>query len=110
MIRSLGKITVATAGTPVTLAQNATNQSPNRCHSFLVQVLSTNLGKIYIGQRGMNKTTLAGVFAVLAVPTANILQSFSATLSYAPNDFTASGIYIDADNSGEGVIASVIVG
>lgn len=110
MIASLGKIVVAVAGTPVILTQNATAQSPKRCHSFLCEVLPTNIGKIYIGTKGMNKTTLVGVCAILPVPTANLLPSFSATLSYAPAAFEIASIYVDADNSGEGIVASIIVG
>ena len=109
MIQSLGKVVVTTAGTPVQMTQNSTNQTKVRCHSFMVEALSANSGKIYIGAKGMSKTTLAGVYAILPVPTANILPSFSATLTLVPDAFIPSTIYIDADVSGEGVLASIVV-
>ena len=105
MLKSLGKVTVATAGTPVKVTPAIT-----RCHSILVEVLPTNTGKIYIGDSTMNKSTLVVVFAILAIPTTNILQSFSATLSYAPDAFDASKIFLDADVNGEGALVSIIRG
>jgi len=109
MIKSLGKVTVAVAGTPEAITKNWT-ATTRRCHSFLVEVLPTNTGKVYVGDKNLNKSTLAGVFAILAIPTTNLLPSFSATLSYAPDAFDAGDIFLDVDVSGEGAVCSVVRG
>ena len=107
---SLGKIVVNPAGTPIRLTANQSAPGANYpAHSYLVEALSGNTGKIYIGTSTLDKTTLAGVYAILPPPTANIFPSFSATVSYSPNHFNLAEIYVDVDNAGEGVVASAIV-
>lgn len=111
MTASLGKITVTSAGTPVRATINESDPTaPYHCHAFLVEAWPTNTGKIYIGMNGMNKTTGVELLAILAVPTANTSPTFSATIAYAPNALTISDIYIDAENSNDGALVSVVIG
>lgn len=111
-VRSLGKIAVTAAGTPEAATKNETN--PTRrliCHSFLAEALPTNTGKVYVGRLGqLNKTTLAGVYAILPIPTTNVLPSFSVTLNTAYDSFDMSQVGIDADVNGEGVLVSIVQG
>ena len=109
MVNSLGKVTVTTPGTPVRATSNqGTPGAQVSCQAIAFQALSANTGKIYIGSSTMNKSTLAGVYFVLAVPTTNIVPSFSASqLSVA--GLNAADFYLDADNGTEGVIISYTV-
>jgi hypothetical protein len=107
MIRSLGKITVPSPGTPIRLTANEVDSNKRlACHSMLIEALPGNTGKIYIGQNSsMNKTTLAFVIAILPVPTANLIASFSVT-AYVAAGFHADQLWIDVDVANEGVLAS----
>jgi hypothetical protein len=110
-LHSLGKIAVGSPGTPVQITVNqSTPSSRIGCQAIMVQTLPTNTGKIYVGLAGMNKTTLAQVLAILAVPTVNTIPAYSATLSYAPGGLNAADLYIDADNGGEGALAVIVSG
>jgi hypothetical protein len=111
-----GKVTVVTSGTPVQIgALPAVVAGPlgvgglSTVHAFVVQALSSNAGKIYIGLVGMSKATLAGVLVVLPVPTANLIPTFSVSLTEAANALSLNDLWFDADNSGEGVTISGVV-
>lgn len=103
-ISSIGKVTVSTAGTPVQVTSTITD-----CQAISIQALAANTGKIYVGLKNMNKTTLVGVVAVLAVPTTNIIPSFNA---YQPQiaGLNADAFYVDADVSSEGVLVAFLIG
>ena len=110
---SFGKIQIAAAGTPqkVQIPQVAGNpvMNPPSCHALLIQALSTNAGKIYIGLAGLDKATLAQVLVVLPVPTANLLPAFSIAVTVAGNAINVGDLWLDADTSGEGVLLSALV-
>jgi hypothetical protein len=118
MFRTVGKIIVPVPGTPVRATINEPDPTKRlAAHAVMVEALAGNTGKIYIGLTGMNKTTFnaaansnAGVLAVLAVPTANTIPTFSATISYAPAPFNIADLFIDSDNANEGVLITAIVG
>lgn len=107
---ALGKVTT-TAGVPVVLAVEATLPSwLHSCHSYMVEVLPTNTGKVYIGDsQAMNRTTFAHVLAWLPPPTANSAPSYTATISSAPNGMSVVGHWLDVDNDGDGAIVSIAV-
>lgn len=110
MFLSLGKVVVATAGTPVQATVNQTSPTaPLVCHAILVEVLPTNTGKIYVGLVGFSKTTLVGALAILPPPTTNSYANWGGSVGFAPNAVEASQVYIDADNSGEGVLISLLL-
>ena len=103
-----GKTTVTTAGTPVPIVLPAT-LTPAACHAFMIQTLKTNTGTVYIGLAGLNKTTLANVILPLPPPTTNAYPVFSASLAGAANAVPLTGLFVDADVNGEGVLLTVIV-
>ena len=109
MLRSLGKVTVTVSGTPIRLT-NAEGDPTVRypAHSFLVEALSTNTGALYVGTRTMDKTSLAGVFAIIPPPLTNSFPSFSTTVTYAPAAFNLADIWLDAAVSGEGALVSCV--
>lgn len=110
MLRSLGKVTIPNAGTPV---QATVNQSDPAqvflCHAFLVESWPTNVGKIYVGLKNMDKSSGSNLLAVLAIPTTNSIPTFSATIAAAPNALSINDIYIDADTSNDSALVSVVI-
>lgn len=109
MLKSLGKVTIASAGTPERITKDQSTPATNiSSHAVLIEALSANTGKIYIGTSTLNKTTLAGVLAVLAVPTTNIIPVFSLGVSIAPNGINLADIYFDCDTTSEGVTVGYI--
>ena len=117
MFQIIGPITVPAAGTPVRVTNSIAtdahglNPDPARfsCHAALFQARPSNTGKVYIGLATMSKSTLAGVAAVLAVPTANVIPSFSMALTLSPAGIDLSDLYLDADTNGEGILLSVLI-
>src|SRR5213592_3247255 len=110
MIKSKGKVTVTTAGAPSRLTANETNPASRiPCHAIMVEVWPTNSGKVYIMDRpNGDRATGVGVIAILAVPTANIIQVFTAGISSAPNGINLADYYVDVDNSGEAVLVTIL--
>lgn len=109
--RPLGRITVATSGTPVRATVNEGNPAARHAaHSILFERdVTTETGKVYILDReDAVIATRVGVLAVLAIPTDNLLPSFSLTVTSSPNGFDTADFWVDADNDGEGCIVSVI--
>lgn len=118
MLQVLGPVRVAIPGTPVSVTATVATvdaggivNNPARftCHAVLFQALPANTGKVYVGLAGLNKTTLAGVAAVLAVPTANAIPAFSVSLTLAPAGVDLSDLYLDADVATEGALVSILV-
>lgn len=97
----LGKIIVPTPGTPVRLTVSV----PTSCRSLMIEAWPTNTGKIWVGYYGtMDKSTGVDLLAIIAIPTVNIIGSFSATLPTEYNAFELSDLAIDADIANDGVI------
>ena len=109
-IRSLGQVTT-TAGTLVRLTANESDATAHlACHSFMCEALQGNTGRVYIGASNMVRATGVGVYAVLAIPTDNVLPTFTATISFLPNALVMNELYLDVDVNGEGVLVSYLVG
>ena len=109
-----GRTLVTVSGTPQQVAVPAAIAGPgspglSTVHAFVVSALSTNTGKVYIGTVGLNKTTLANTLVVLAIPTVNLIPTFSCSLTAAANALSLSDLYIDADNANDGVLISAVV-
>jgi hypothetical protein len=102
---SIGKKTVTTAGTPVQVIATSTN-----CTAAYFQALSTNTGKIYIGAgAGLIKASFANVLRVIVPPPASplTLDSWNPQgITMGPIDL--STIWVDSDNSGEGILVSFL--
>ena len=104
----LGTTTIAVPGTPQRLSIPA-SVSPTNVHALLLQVLSSNVGKVYIGTAGLNKSTLAAVLAVLPAPSGSVLPVFTTAMAQAANALPLGSLWVDADNGGDGILGSVIV-
>lgn len=107
--KSLGKVTVTTAGTPVRLTNNETTPAANYpCQSILVETWHDNSGKIWIYDRATgSKTTGVGVLAYLAAPTASTAPSAGVTSHSSPNGLNANEYWLDADSDGEAAAVSI---
>lgn len=95
---SLGKVTVASAGTPVQVNAQATNFA--RCRTLCVSTAG-NTGVVYLGFKGMNKSTGAGVLAVFQKDQYNLFGDEGAGLQ-----FDTSDLYLDAATNGDSAIFS----
>lgn len=108
MLQSGGLVT-ATAGTPVRLTNNEGDPTAQlMVRSFMAQAHLSNTGNVYIGTASLNKTTLAGVYGIIPIPTTNIIPSFGASITFHPGPVDLNDIYLDVDTTGEGVIISFI--
>lgn len=110
-IRSLGRITVITSGIPVRATFNEVDPARRYpTHAMLFQRDDpTETGNVYIlDSEDAVIATRVGVIGILAVPTVNILPSFSATITLAAAGLNLVNYFIDADIDGEGCIVSVI--
>lgn len=108
-LKSLGKVTVTTGGTPVRATVNESVPAARvPAQSFLVEANPANTGKIYVGALGMSRTTLAGVHGVVGIPTATgTIPSYTASIPLAPAGFNMADFYIDADVNGESALVSL---
>lgn len=121
MTKIVGKITVPVAGTPIqlsvqTLILQALNPAGTpaakaftKVQAILLQALFTNTGKIYIGNAGLVKATYVGVGYTLIVPSATAIPSFGMALNTGAAGVDLAEVYLDADNSGEGVSVTLQV-
>jgi hypothetical protein len=104
---SFGSVVVPSAGTPVRITVNQVDPTASvLAHALLIQPLTNNTGRIYIGNNASFIKNGTGQIAWLPAPSVNVAPAFSETISYAENAMEANELYIDVDNSGEGVIAS----
>ncbi|KKN18840.1 hypothetical protein LCGC14_0951810 [marine sediment metagenome] len=109
-IRSAGFVTT-TAGVLVRLTANETDPTTNLdAHSIMAEALQGNTGRVYIGSSAMVRATGVGVYAVIPIPTSNILPTFTATIAYAPAALLLNELFLDVDVDNEGVLVSYVVG
>lgn len=105
--RALGPLRIVTPGVPQQIVIPA-DQVPS-CHRLIVQTLTANTGRIWIGDRqSMNKTTFVGIVYILAIPTANAVNVFDASIANGANAIPLNDLWFDADNANEGVSVSII--
>lgn len=110
MLNDFATIRITAPGTPQRVTQGEPNPSEhNGCHGVMIQVLPDNVGRVYVGKEGMNKTAFTKVLAFLAVPTKNSIPSFQAALTLAPGAIQLRDLWIDADSVNDGVIVSVLI-
>lgn len=109
-LRSLGKVTVTVAGTPISLLAvlQAAGLRFRSYHAAHLQALDTNAGKVYIGTSTMVKATRAGCIHVLAAPASGNIPSFGMALIGSAAGIDISEVYLDADTSGEGVLLTLL--
>ncbi len=102
-LTSLGRINQPAPGTPVALSTDTTK----RIAKLFFQVPPGLTGKTYIGQSGMNKTTLAGVLRVLSpAQVSTFYDSFFLETSDGSDQVYLSQYYVDSDITGEGLLVS----
>lgn len=102
-LRSFGKVAVASAGTPVRITTNESDPTARvGMQSITVFALAGNSGtNIYVGRSNMNKTTLVGVYAIIAKGNQ---EAFEIPLS--PAGINAADVYIDADTNSDAALIS----
>lgn len=106
---ALGKVSVTTPGTPVRLTANRADPTARvACQTVLIQPLLGNTGSVYLGEQGMNKTTFAGVYAIVPTPAGGF-SNFALSIPLAPAAFDAAALFLDADTAAEGVLVTVLV-
>lgn len=105
-LASLGKVTVTTAGTPVRATINQSDPTARYAvQSFSVFALSGNSGaNIYIGSSGLNKSTLAGVYAIIPKGSSGF-----AIIQEAPAGIMMNEIYVDGDSNDDACLISVTI-
>lgn len=110
MWRALGKVAIPTAGTFIRATANQSDPVARfPAHAVLFQQVPGNTGKIYIADREFASTSTGlGVLAVLAIPTANVLPSASATVTYAPAGFNLADYWISSEVNNEDCLVSAI--
>ena len=102
-VTALGRVNVATPGTPVPLSADPTV----RAAKILFQVIPGLTGKGYIGKSGMVRATLANVIRVLwPNPTGGISDSFVIESREDSDVLNVAEYSIDMDVAGEGLLIS----
>ncbi len=94
---TLGRLNVATPGTPVPLATDPAITASK----LFVQAVPGLTGKTYLGSGTMTKATLAGVARVLSPGDSFLLESQDGADSIRVKDYA-----IDADVAGEGLLVT----
>jgi hypothetical protein len=102
-LTSLGRVNVATPGTPVALSVDPTI----RASKLFFQSVPGLTGKCYIGTPQMNKSALSQVVRVL-VPATNtaVADQFSIEPQDGDDSIYLSQYAVDADVAGEGLLVS----
>ncbi len=100
---SMGRVNVSTPGTPVTLSTNPAQ----RVSKLFFQVIPGLTGKAYIGQPGMNKSTMNGVSRILWPNAAGgPSDQFFLETQDSADSIPLSDYAIDVDVPGEGLLVS----
>ncbi len=82
---------------------NIANWNPPVANSLFFQVLPGNVGKVYVGVRGMNVALRTGIIGILMPPTSNSLPEIDWDNTSQPNPFDLTSYYVDVDIVGDGV-------
>jgi len=102
-ITPMGRISVATPGTPVPL----THDPRVTASKLFVQVIPGLTGKTYVGQPSMTKATLSGVARVLwPNPTGGFSETFGIESQDGANSIRLAEYAVDADVAGEGLLVT----
>ena len=103
-VNSVGKISVATSGTPVQVSTNL-SLYVNRVR-FAVVIGQT--GRVFLGTSGMNKTTGAGIVKEFWPTGAGgaIADSWEIHDPTGANTLRLADFWVDANTAGEGLMVS----
>ena len=122
MIHTLGRITVAAAGTPVNaLAQahvngtdsgintNISDTSAQEVYSFTVQAWHANTGRIWVGNGTvMNLTTGANVLLFLPSAAGSVALTIKRGMTGGRGLIDLRARWVDAEISGDSVLVSYL--
>lgn len=99
---SLGRVNVATPGTPVQLAA-----TPIYCSRLRVSVVAGLTGKMYVGTAGCNHTTLVGAIKELWPNSAGgVDDAYEVWSADGTDSLNLADYWIDAAIAGEGLIVA----
>jgi hypothetical protein len=102
-INCIGRVNVATPGTPVPLATDNTITASR----LFFQVIPGLTGKTYVGGPNMTAGTLAGVARVLwPNPTGGFSETFDIEAQDGRNSIVLSEYAVDVDVAGEGLLVT----
>ena len=79
-------------------------------NTLYLQVGAGNVGDIYFGHTGFNKTTRVGLISVLRPPTANHLPDMAFNIPNSTNPFRLADYAVTCDQSGDGVQVTALEG
>jgi hypothetical protein len=107
---AIGAVKCVTPGTPVSVVGGLAGP-PSRvpAQAIAFQALPTNVGIVYIGKVNLIRATYVGVEFVLPAPGSNITGPFitaTVALPNVPSGLNVAEYFIDANNSGDGVLVS----
>ncbi len=105
-IRSLGKVTVTSAGTPVRATVGQTTPSARvACQTIKIYATLGNSGaNIYVGTASdFSKSTFANM--VLAIPKGTTQEI---TIQQAPAGLNAADLWIDADTTNDTCLVTIV--
>lgn len=112
-VEIIGKISVPVPGTPVAVGTHAlvvaALGSFRTVQAVLFQAWKGNTGLVYIGKAGLDRTTGAGVGAVLPTPTANAIGAFGASNHLSPAGVDLTTFYLDADVANDGAVLTLLI-
>ena len=112
MIRSLGLVITPTSGTPVRATFNAadpTKRQPAQSLKFTAR--KGNTGLVFIGLKGMVKSTGVNVVGIVGIPPATgDWPELEFAMPVIPNGLEASDFYVDADVNNDGVYVALLQG
>jgi hypothetical protein len=111
--KSLARIINIVPGTPVRITFNEVDPTERiLCHSILFERDDPNdTGLIYIGvSPTMDRTTLVDVVGILPAPSTGALPSINITLDPGHNALDCRDFWIDADEAGDSILGSYVVG
>jgi hypothetical protein len=102
-IHPMGRVNVATPGTPVPLSTDETVTVTK----LFFQVIPGLTGKTYAGTPTMNKTTLAGTARILwPNPAGGLSETFEIEAQDAADSIHLADYAVDADVAGEGLLVT----
>ncbi len=103
-IAPLGKINVASAGTPVRVTATSTP-----CYGLIVTPVIGNAGATHFGTSTLVKATLVGVIKTFLKPAATGASDTLQITCDQLNQLNAADYWVDAETSGDGLLVSAIV-
>src|SRR5262245_45161095 len=112
MIVSLGLVVTPTPGTPVQATNNATDKSKRQpAQSIKFSARKGNTGLVFIGLKGMVKSTGVNIVGIVGIPPATgDWPEVNVEMPVVPNGLDASVFYVDADQANDGVYISFTQG